>query len=169
MNLAFARLSVLVASLAACGAAVVPVGPGDASAGDATQPAADQVTPPGDVSLPPPPRDVPPPPPPPPRDAGPASITSLCMQACERQARECGAASQQCAPQCAQIQSAPGVDRCIEGVVRALECLVRDGFVCRSDGSGEVPASCRALFESVQRCIDRGDPPPVIDAGGPDV
>lgn len=193
----------LSSTLTACGAAVVPASSGDdaATSSDAvtSQPPADaSVSPPTDVSVPPPPpppRDaaVPPPPPPPPtdaavpppppppRDGGASEITALCAQACDRQTQDCGAASRGCVESCTTIEREPRAAPCFDRVASALRCLIRDGFVCGSDGEGSVPESCRGEFEAVQRCItgtggtptptvDAGviDPTPVADAGAPD-
>lgn len=194
----------LASTLTACGAAVVPASSGDDAGADASS-SADAVIapppdapvaplpdasvpppppPPSDASVPPPPpppppsdASVPPPPPPPPQDGGTSEIRSLCAQACDRQAQQCGASSRDCVNSCAAIEREPRAAPCFDRLTTALRCLIRDGFVCTSGGQGTVPDSCRGAFEDVQRCIgtspqeDAGavEPPPTVDAGSPDV
>ncbi len=158
--------SLLALSLSACGSAVVvPNVPGDAAATTDSPSAADVAVatdagrpPQGDAAL----SDVSAPP----SDGGPATVPSLCQLACARQARQCGGAAQECETGCANIERAPGSERCQAEIRRALTCLVDVGFVCRGT-SGEVPPACQALFTAVQRCMGGEPPPPDVDAGPP--
>lgn len=96
---------------------------------------------------------------------------ALCERACALQEQQCGQSARECVPSCSSIVRAPGADRCLDRVERALGCLLREGFVCEPGGDGEVPPACRAEFEAVQRCIgaDEPVPVPVSDAGRLDV